>query len=285
VIVQHHTQPPPPFRQLRPELEVPPEVEALVQKCLAKRPEHRFAHMDELLEKVRQVGGLSNSGTISGLRTNPGNLRLVSPDRSPSGAAERPSSITSASRARLPLTPGQSGPQSGAVTGVHRVVKPASNAGVYIALGAFGATVGAVGIALLLTREPAVATDEAAVADQVQVPAAAGGPTEEEETSASKKVVVVVNSVPSGATVTYRGKDVGVTPVHFSVPTNRKGVARAEVTLSLAGHVTVTETLVGEGPTLTLNRQLELRPEPPPPPPRPASNRTKPASGYKEDPY
>ncbi len=62
VIFQHHKEPPPPFRQVRPDLEIPGPVEALVMKCLAKDPASRYQSMDELIEAIR-VAGMTAGGS------------------------------------------------------------------------------------------------------------------------------------------------------------------------------------------------------------------------------
>jgi serine/threonine protein kinase len=55
VLAKHMTAPPPPFDSLGLEREQPTEFEALVQTCLAKRPEERFQSMAELLEALERL--------------------------------------------------------------------------------------------------------------------------------------------------------------------------------------------------------------------------------------
>jgi len=72
VIVKHMKEPPQPFGAARPELDIPAEVEALVMKCLSKRPDDRYQSMDELLEGIRSAAlGTGISGAFSGLKTPP----------------------------------------------------------------------------------------------------------------------------------------------------------------------------------------------------------------------
>ncbi|WP_163869052.1 serine/threonine-protein kinase [Myxococcus eversor] len=57
LVFAHHKEPVPAFREVRPELSIPQAVEAVVRRCLEKRPEERFASMDAVLEALRDVGG------------------------------------------------------------------------------------------------------------------------------------------------------------------------------------------------------------------------------------
>jgi len=57
LVFAHHKEPVPAFREVRPELSIPQALEAVVRRCLEKRPEERFASMDAVLEALRDVGG------------------------------------------------------------------------------------------------------------------------------------------------------------------------------------------------------------------------------------
>ncbi|GAB4574420.1 MAG: hypothetical protein Kow0077_20920 [Anaerolineae bacterium] len=64
VAMMHITQPPPSPRQIRPEIS--PELEAVILKAMAKRPEQRFQSGAELvhaLEQAMQTGGIGRSAT------------------------------------------------------------------------------------------------------------------------------------------------------------------------------------------------------------------------------
>ena len=91
VIVQHHSRPVPALRDLVPGLDVPPQVEALLQRCLAKKPENRVQDMDALLEEIRALAPLSQGGPHVLRTTSPGLSRLPAPSsptaRTQTGAA------------------------------------------------------------------------------------------------------------------------------------------------------------------------------------------------------
>jgi serine/threonine-protein kinase len=54
VILKHLHEQVPKISAIRPDLELPPEVEAIVMKCLEKDPAQRFPSMDAVLEAIRQ---------------------------------------------------------------------------------------------------------------------------------------------------------------------------------------------------------------------------------------
>ena len=48
IIAQHASDPPKPPRKVRPDLDIPPQVETIILKCMAKQPEDRFSTMAEM---------------------------------------------------------------------------------------------------------------------------------------------------------------------------------------------------------------------------------------------
>lgn len=57
LVFAHHKETPPRFAELRPDLDIPAAVEAVVRRCLEKQPEQRFVSMGAVLEALREVGG------------------------------------------------------------------------------------------------------------------------------------------------------------------------------------------------------------------------------------
>ena len=55
IILKHLHDPPPPIRTVRPDLDLHPELEAVVLKCLAKDREQRYPLMDDLLADLKVV--------------------------------------------------------------------------------------------------------------------------------------------------------------------------------------------------------------------------------------
>ncbi len=122
VIVKHIKDPPPTFRQMRPDLDLPVEVERVVMRCLEKEPHHRYQTMDELLDALRLVGGgqvgLSSSFQAQQAASQTGKWALppgVTPPPLPGGrglATPNPNNP-----AMLPATPAPSG--GNVPTGAH----------------------------------------------------------------------------------------------------------------------------------------------------------------------
>ena len=80
IIVKHINEPPPAFAAVWPNHTIPPEVEALVMKCLAKRPADRFDSMDAVLESMRRA--TANAG-VSGVFTGPRSIAGTNTDSGP----------------------------------------------------------------------------------------------------------------------------------------------------------------------------------------------------------
>ncbi len=75
------SDPPPPMKTVMEGLEVAPELEAIVMRCLAKNPDDRWASMDDLLEVLAQATPSSAApraaGSAPAARTSRGGARLA----------------------------------------------------------------------------------------------------------------------------------------------------------------------------------------------------------------
>ncbi|HZI02687.1 MAG TPA: serine/threonine-protein kinase, partial [Archangium sp.] len=80
VIFKHLNEAPPVFAAVWPAHTVPQEVEALVMRCLYKRPEERFQSMDEVLEAIRRAAASAGfSGAFSSPRAVTGGFMALPP--------------------------------------------------------------------------------------------------------------------------------------------------------------------------------------------------------------
>jgi serine/threonine-protein kinase len=95
LLFAHHRQPVPTFEQVRPDLALPPPLEAVVRKCLEKNPQARYQSMGEVLEALKQAA--ATAGGNSGLFKSPAS----------SGVFKQP-------------VPAAAGPLFGAISGAKR---------------------------------------------------------------------------------------------------------------------------------------------------------------------
>lgn len=66
ILMAHVGEPPPPMRQVNPDLVCSPAFEELVMRCIAKDPIDRFSTMDELLQAIKRAhGGLMTEQVAS----------------------------------------------------------------------------------------------------------------------------------------------------------------------------------------------------------------------------
>ena len=260
VIVMHMRELPPPFLYLRPDLEIPGEVEALVMKCLAKDPEQRYQSMDELLEGIRNAAAADTSGPFSvgrnssqGMLPDSGAYRTLAvssgPQRAPSGPRTGPRQTLDPIDVCLsdtqPTQPGLPAVSTG------RKLRP-----LWMFLGSVAA--GLAVVFLLLVRTPAPTAPVAspppsstpAPPSPVPTPAPAPG-----------HVRFHVGSEPPGATVTLAGKELGKTPLEFNLPTGADGSASAKLTFTLEGYRRQTVTTAGTG-DVKLNQRLQKKAPP-----------------------
>ncbi|MDY7232066.1 serine/threonine protein kinase [Hyalangium rubrum] len=299
IIVKHLNEPPPAFSALWPNHTIPPEVEALVMKCLAKRPADRFDSMDAVLESMRRA---SANGGISGVFTGPRSFPGVGNTGPLTGPISPPASALSPSGAStVALDISVEEPEA----------RKRRNS---LAMALFGGSVLlGVGVALVLAlRSPTpspppvlpppaqqpVATapvppppapvQETAPAFKALTPESNAEPVPEELVPNAQKpptetapalpaqVRFLIASEPSGARVTHAGRKLGQTPLELKLPADDAGRASAELTFELAGYPRATVTAEGEGPEVRFTHKLKKKSS------RPKSSGSR---GYKDDPY
>jgi serine/threonine protein kinase len=292
IIVKHINDPPPAFAAVWPDHTIPPEVEALVMKCLAKRPPDRFDSMDAVLESLRRAMAAANmsgvySGPISALThigTGPITGPIGSgPQHSPSGASTMSLDIavdepeTRKRRNSLPMALFGGAVLIGvavALVFALRTPTPKPVTDLPPLPVQPTATAPTPTPAPSAPEPSAHATAPEAEADDLPVP-----PVDDAEPEAKpERVRFLINSEPSGARVTYAGKSLGTTPVELEVSSSDKGRARAELTFDLNGYSRQTVTAEGKGPEVRFTQKLKKKSAS-----RPA--RPSGSNGYKDDPY
>lgn len=293
VIFQHLKEPAPPFLKLRPDNDVPGEVEAVVQKCLAKDPAARYQTMDEMLDAMRIAAAMAGSSGIFPDRTSPG-FRIPAglsgtppplprPPLTPSPQPTARATPAPAPRAQTPMQPRPAVPPSAPPlfaaarsldTDASSTVaidlsledeRPAhGNKKLWIAL-AFIAFV-AIGfmVVLMATRppkgnHPPVASQAPAPVKPAPVNTAGPQPAPAPAPEEAAQVHFHVNSDPKGAHVWLGRKDLGVTPLVFDVPAGPDGTVTKEIVFTLDGYYPL-NVVAGGSHDVVLMQNLQKRP-------------------------
>jgi serine/threonine-protein kinase len=282
VIFKHLNEAPPAFAAVSSTHGVPQEVEALVMRCLNKRPEERFQSMDEVLEAIRRAASSAGfSGAFSSPRFVSGSFPIPSAGSGP---------ISGTQTGPLPV-PGSSGASTVALDiAVEEPAKAPSRRTLPLALFAGSLLLG-LGVAVVLAMRtvppPAPAPTPVATAPAMKAPApvepapapeptaprAAVEPTPVVE-SAPAPIRFFIESEPRGAKVQYEGRLLGETPVELPVPPAADGRASARLTFMLEGYQRITAIAEGEGPVVRFSQKLSKK-----------KSGSRSADRYKEDPY
>jgi len=312
ILMAHIQESVPPMAEMNPDVHVPPQLEQIVMRCMAKDVDERYASMDEVLLALKQCAGfslMSGEHTLTGdfmlARTSSGPVRLQGDFLSggtPSGIAALPPTMAS----QQPAPPTAMPPRSKLP---------------YALVGA--AVVAAVGIAFLgrgkqadsnvpeapvvvapgqpapMPIQPAPGAQVPAVAPAEVAPPVVAQPPAEPELQA---VLISLRSTPPGATVVVGEREYGPTPTQIEWTGDDAAPGR-EVTFRFQrkGYrdLTVTRTLRGdrlevEAPPLDpipVRRVAPARRAKPKPKPETATQPAPPAEvvpirgGYKAEPY
>jgi eukaryotic-like serine/threonine-protein kinase len=246
---------------------VPQEVEALVMRCLYKRPEERFQSMDEVLEAIRRAAAsVGLSGVFSGPHPviTSGFTTLPGPGSGP---------ISGPQTGPLP-SPGTTGASTVAldIAEEESAARPARRTLPRVLFG--GSLLLGLGVAAVLALrshapqaapapKPSTVVAPGVKAPPVEPPRAAGptpaAPVVAAPTAAAPPTVThfFITSEPNGAKVTYEGRELGETPVDLPVPAGADGHASALLTFSLEGYQRVTRLAEGKGPVVPYDLKLQ----------------------------
>ena len=312
IILKHLHETPTPLRQVRPDLNIDPQLEDIVLKCMSKVREQRFQSMDELLAQLKivrtQVTGISGPhslppfapNTEDGLRpVSLSDMQHITPSsaqRTPSGPLPslRFTPPAGLPRAGIPPPPPadddsaqHSGPQRrpASAPAFGGIVESAPGPRPILLAAVAVAVVAVAGVVFYLRSGPSHPTPTVAVAEPLApaaaAPAAAPQAPAAYPTATAGTTLVTVSSQPSGAEV--RDVDdrlLGMTPFDLRVPSSKS----LQLTLkhdgfkSLVLKKTVSGDRVAISGTLKKDPKAELPPSAEPQP-------NKRSVGYKDDPY
>jgi len=182
----HMSEPPPPLRQRNPE--VTPQLEALVLRCLAKRPDDRYQTMSEVAGQLRAIFGLP----------------------APSGERRVPADMDSGLEDAPTLAPPDEDSPTTMRSAVGEVSTPRRSRWPFVVGGLAVGIAAAIGFAWVATQEPERGSDDGVAAAEV------------EETEAR------LLTDPAGATVFEGEKELGETPLNVDTDRDRKIVLRLD---------------------------------------------------------
>ena len=197
ILMAHVGEPPPPMIEVNPNLECSQAFHDLVMRCIAKNPAERFGSMDELLQAIKRVHGVSLTGQLSAVHASgsfpPGSIP-------PSAVTSNfpPPVLASGVQDRLD-------PQAETLLANDLVPAP-QRSRTWIALGVVIAAVlgGAVGLlAVRMTNaEPPLPAKSAPAVGVGALPAAsAASPATTTEPASSNSTTVYLTTDPPGASV------------------------------------------------------------------------------------
>ncbi|NMO23362.1 protein kinase [Pyxidicoccus fallax] len=247
LIFAHYKEAPPTFQQVRPDINVPPEIEAVVRRCLEKDPARRFQTMDEVLEGLREAS--MAAGGNSGIFKRPGGATTTGPYPSPALFASAGHASEGASGDTLAVDISVEVPKA-----VQRARQRTLLTGGLGGLVVAGLIVGAV----FLTRGKGEEPKPAEPVAQAPAPAAPAPAAEPVAAPSSGKVRFKLMSQPSGARVFYRGKERGTTPFTLELPAGQDGSITVELTFALEGYQMETVVTGGSG-EVVLSQKLQKR--------------------------
>jgi len=262
VIFQHMKESPRAVREINSTTDLPPEVEALVLRCLQKDPGLRYQSMDEVLEALREVAHLTGmSGIFPERRTTTGSGPMsTSGVHARGGSGPMSSSGLHARSISGPVTAPRA--QLDREIEIEDVGEEKKGGKILPALLFVTAVLlGFVVVWLWLPKgdQAQVVTTPPPQPVAVAAPVVAAPKVPEPAPAPEKKMVRFhVLTEPAGAHVFIGRHDMGSTPTVFELPSGPDGMANAEMVLVLDGYPTQAITSGGSG-DVVVNAKLQKK--------------------------
>ncbi len=67
ILMAHVNEEAPPLRQMNPNIQISPQLEDTIARCMAKDVDQRLRSMDEVLAALKRIGGATMTATVSGI--------------------------------------------------------------------------------------------------------------------------------------------------------------------------------------------------------------------------
>jgi hypothetical protein len=113
ILMAHVNEEAPPLRQMNPNIQISPQLEDTIARCMAKDVDQRLRSMDEVLAALKRIGGATMTATVSGIGAT-GEYRSLSGSGGrpsiPSNNPQGPASSSSGSHNAAFLSPSSSEP-------------------------------------------------------------------------------------------------------------------------------------------------------------------------------
>lgn len=266
LLIKHAREKPPELTALVPD--VPPEVNALVMKCLEKDPNERFQTMDALLDAMRIASsGQGVSGIFADPRTQSGLIRATTQ----AGGAATPNPLTAEEVRSIEVE-------------IADADRPRR----------LPLVLGVAGVVLLGASVGGVAAWRALRTEAVTPPPKSEPVTPPKVEATAVDVRFYVDSEPQGATVLRDGVKLGVTPFSLTLQRTTPEPLQLELAYQLEGYEPLTVTAKGLDGAVSISPPLKKKPDEPVT--RTPTSKTKPKNpkttkqpsdpeGFKDDPY
>jgi serine/threonine-protein kinase len=224
ILTQHMYKTPVPVRVLVPEANVPPGLDAIVLKCLTKKPEGRYESMDELLADLAKLEQGLSPEAVRELLARSGNFDVPADYfRTPDGMAETDPASMPEPQKRWPLFAG---------------------------IAVLATCIGLGAVAVLARnasgRSPTVTVPPPA-------PSAVSGPPAKLAVTATPTEVpakheVLVSTAPADATIARDGSPLGQSPVALQLSPGEDAI----LVITRKGYRTKTVHVDGSGPKVAV---------------------------------
>jgi serine/threonine protein kinase len=284
ILMAHVGEPPPPMREVNPNLVCSPAFEELVMRCIAKDPAERYTTMDAVLQAIKRAHGVSMTGQLAAVNTSgsfmpipsdmPPPVRSSVPGfagNSPAAGARSPFgvsgvnsvSVTSTSGSHAPLAMLRADGTGDSGVGAYAESRaPRSKA--WIVVGVLGAALlgGLLGLGVFRMTTNSATTQGPSTSTSTSAPSAAGAASAEAPAPSATGVAGATGAgagVASGAAVDARS-------VTFKVTTDPPGASVREDATELCASTPCDVTFKGDAadPAKThklLVQRVGFRPE------------------------
>ena len=211
ILMAHVGEPPPPMREVNPNLVCSPNFEELVMRCIAKDPAERYTTMDEVLQAIKRAHGVSMTGQLAAVNTS-GSFVPIPSDMPPPVRSSVPAFATHSPAYGARTAVGTSGSHTplgmlradgtGSGVGAYAEARPPRSKA-WIVLGVLGAALlgGVLGLGVfrMTTNSPSITSSSTGSAVAIAAPVPSGDPAGTQAGSVASAAVAASAGAASAA--------------------------------------------------------------------------------------